>query len=130
MRYGRMAGSAVVLTALVSGAALAHHSYAEFDPCTSVTIEGEIENLMWANPHIVMTVDAGEAGIYRVEWFDLRRLRRAGLSTEVLREGDRVAVTGATHRNPDTKVMTLLSEIRSANSGWHWTRNRERPAAC
>ena len=126
-----IANSTAALAALVlSGPAAAHHSYAQFDPCTRVTIEGEIERLSWANPHIVMTVNAGDAGTFRVEWFDLFRLRRQGLSTEVLKEGDRVVISGARHRDPDIMVMTLLSEVRPVNGSWNWSQSRGRPANC
>lgn len=131
MRLRLIASTPAAFAALVlSGSAAAHHSYAEFDHCTSVTIDGEIERIEWANPHIVMMIDAGEAGTYRIEWFDLNRLARAGLSTDVLREGQRAAVTGSANRDPDRKIVTLLTEIRTTDGTWSWTQNRARPATC
>lgn len=112
---------------------LAHHSYAQFDRCTDVTIEGQIDQIEWANPHIVVMVLATDGIEYRVEWFDLGRLAREGLSTSDLSAGDRVSITGALHKDPELKVLTLLSSVTRLDSGWAWSQRRERrepPAAC
>jgi Family of unknown function (DUF6152) len=123
-------GLAISGWVLLSESAAAHHSYAQFDRCTNVTIKGEISDIAWANPHIVITIDSADAPRYRVEWFDLSSLRRAGLATGALTAGDEVVITGARNRDPDARVMTLLTELRRPSDGWRWSRTRERPTEC
>jgi hypothetical protein len=49
----------------LSTLSLAHHSSAQFDRCTNLTIEGQIEQIEWANPHIVIMVAATDGVQYR-----------------------------------------------------------------
>jgi hypothetical protein len=120
------------IASAVCGTAQGHHSYAQFDRCQSISIEGEIENLLWANPHVVVTLKQAEASTYRVEWWDLQRLVRDGIATESLNVGDRVVVTGSMHRDPELHVMTLITEIRRPKDNWSWVRPSpvSRPEAC
>ena len=122
----------LLTAAAACSSASAHHSYAQFDACVDVTIEGEIEEIAWANPHIVIMVEASDGASYRVEWFALNQLSREGLSTDTLAAGDHVAITGARHKDPEIKVLTLLSEISRPERDWKWARARvrDRPAAC
>ena len=109
----------------------AHHSYALFDRCTSVTLDGQIENVEWANPHIVINLKMNDGQTYRVEWFSLQQFENAQLAPRVLKAGDRVVITGAAMRDPATKVMSLLTEISRASDGWNWTRApRATPPEC
>jgi hypothetical protein len=112
------------ISVCVAAPAAAHHSYAEFDRCTSVTVEGEIERIAWANPHVIMVIRTADSQ-YHVQWSDLRRLQRDGVPAGTLAIGDRVVVTGSTNRNPELKIMTLLTEVRRASDGWQWTRPRQ-----
>ena len=118
------------IASTVCGSAMAHHSYAQFDRCQSMSIEGEIGSIAWANPHVVVTLKTGDATAYRVEWWDLNRLARAGVSTDSLKVGDRVVVTGSLHRDPELHVVTLLTAIRRPSDGWSWLRPSSLPPSC
>jgi hypothetical protein len=107
---------------LVTLSAPAHHSYAQFDRCHPVSIEGDILNVEWANPHIVIDLKAVDATTYRVEWFNLPQLQNAGLATETLKTGDHVVITGSATRDATLKLVSLLTEIRRPSDGWSWTR--------
>ena len=113
--------SAVIVSA-ACGSTAAHHSYAEFDRCKSVSMEGQIEYLTWANPHIRITLKTADPDAYQIEWFDLQGLTRAGISTDSLNIGDRVVVTGSPSRDPNLRVVTLLTQIRRPSDGWSWIR--------
>ena len=91
---------------------------------------GEIDSISWANPHIVMVIDASDSQQYRIEWFSLQQLARAGLSAHSLLTGDHVVIKGARHRDPAMNVVTLLTEVRRPQDGWAWSRERARPAEC
>jgi hypothetical protein len=122
----------VAAVAAVSGAgdASAHHSYAAFDPCKPIALEGEIDNVEWANPHIVIDLRSKDAGSYRIEWFSLGQLTQAWIVAGALQTGDHVIITGAPMRDPSLKVLSLLSEIRRPSDGWRWARERPPPENC
>jgi hypothetical protein len=129
----KAACAAAALTAtLTLGDAHAHHSYAAFDRCTPVALEGEIDSIEWVNPHIRIHLRTENVSSYFVEWFSLIQLQQAGLEAEVLKPGDRIRVTGNPMRDPNMKVLSLLSEIRRPTDGWSWLRTTplQRPADC
>ena len=107
--------------------ASAHHSYALFDRCKAVALEGEITSVEWVNPHIVIDLKTPDVPAYRVEWFSLGQLEQARIPAETLKTGDHVVITGSAMRDPATKVLSLVSEIRRPSDGWSWKR-AERPA--
>jgi Family of unknown function (DUF6152) len=114
---GTLAGLAL------GSAAHAHHSYAQYDRCEAVTIEGKIERIEWTNPHIILSVKTDET-IYRVEWFTMLQLAQAGLDERALKSSDEVVITGSKNRNPELNVMTLLTAISRPSDGWSWSRPR------
>jgi hypothetical protein len=123
--------SALVAATLTLGQAQAHHSYAAFDRCTPVTLEGEINGVEWVNPHIRIHLRTKDVDSYFVEWFSLNQLQQAGIAAETLHPGDRVIVTGNAMRDPSKKVLSLLTEVRRPSDGWSWTREaRPVPADC
>jgi len=111
------------------GHAYAHHSYAAFDRCKPVALDGEITSVQWVNPHIVIDLKTPDVASYRIEWMSLIQLERAGLA-EPLNAGDRVIITGSAMRDPATKVLSLIAEIRRPSDGWSWQRSRSAPVDC
>ncbi|HZF29737.1 MAG TPA: DUF6152 family protein [Gammaproteobacteria bacterium] len=83
--------------------AFAHHSLAIYSNETTV-VEGEIVDILWANPHVRITLRAGLPGIgetWRLESGSLMTLQRAGITPDVLRKGDRVkAAVRVSKRDP------------------------------
>jgi hypothetical protein len=127
---GRFVFVAAVAASSIAGSASAHHSYAAFDRCKPVALEGEIANVEWVNPHIVIELRAKDVGPYRIEWFALGQLAQADIATGTLQPGDQVIITGAPMRDPNLKVLSLLSEIRRPSDGWRWARERPAPESC
>jgi hypothetical protein len=113
-----LGASAAVAFAAV---AEAHHSYAAFDRCTSHTIEGDVEAVDWINPHITMSVKTADT-TYRIEWFGVQQLERFGLAAGVLKRGDHVSMTGSMNRDPEVKMLALLTAISRPSDGWTWSR--------
>ena len=66
MRRTVLAVVAVLLFA--ARPASAHHGPAGFDVQHPVTIEGTVTAIVWANPHVVMTIRRSDATIYNVTW--------------------------------------------------------------
>ena len=54
----RTALGIVAVIVLAAGSAHAHHGYANFFMDRTVTIEGEIEEVRWVNPHVLLKVRA------------------------------------------------------------------------
>jgi hypothetical protein len=79
-----------------TGTALAHHSFAMFDPAKVVTLQGRVKEFRWVNPHVSLFVDVagpgGDAGLWSVELTSPGNLTRLGWSRQSLKAGDRVAV--------------------------------------
>jgi uncharacterized protein DUF6152 len=102
--------------------AIAHHSYAEYDRNKAVTLEGAISKVLWANPHVLITLHTENQGDYSIEWGAVSQLTRQGMNVAALKSGDRVVVTGSVNRNPEKHILTLVREIRRPADGWLWTR--------
>jgi len=109
--HGTRAALAIAACTIVSPTS-AHHSRAAFDTSVEVTIEGVVKNVVWANPHVYMTLEvAGSSGqpvTQEVEVGPLSTLRPLGLTQEVLAKGDRVTVRANPNRaGPGHTVVGL-----------------------
>ena len=114
---------------MVSGyRAYAHHSFAAtYIEDQEVTIEGELVNFMFRNPHSWVHVlgvqkDDKAQTQYRwaVEWGGGSRLERENVTRESLKPGDRVVITGSPGRNPEDHRLRMKS-IRRLSDGWGWS---------
>lgn len=131
-RFARIGLMVCGFTAM--NAAVSHHSYAMFDRCTFVTIEGRVSEIHWVNPHIVFNVELENEEPFRVEWFALNSLARrdVNVTTDDLKAGDSVVVTGMVAKDPEVRIMTMLTGVHVPTTGWSWGQLREdgeRPAS-
>ena len=114
---------AIVAAVLLGGGAVfAHHSYGDILRDQTVTIEGTLENVLFANPHVMLKVRTDAGATYDVEWGNLIQLRREGVDKEMLAAGHRVVVAGSPHRDAAVLKLTLLSRVRDVKAGWQWTK--------
>ena len=85
-----------VATLALSGAAMAHHSFAMFDRTKEVELrQAVVANWQWTNPHIwldVVVSTGRQAGRYSIEGGSTGLLRRQGWAKSSLKPGDRVTV--------------------------------------
>ena len=93
-----------VLVAGSSGAAMAHHSIAAvYDGNKQATVEGVVTRFQFTNPHPILMIDVtdgrGTAQEWRLEMDNRSELAAVGVTTETLRPGDRVVVTGSLARS-------------------------------
>ena len=95
-----LAAVAVVLGSAYAGLALAHHSGAAFNRSEVRTIEGEVEEWRWSNPHSWLRINVAGVGDAVVEWnFEATSsalLARQGWRRTSFEPGERVSV----HYNP------------------------------
>ena len=118
----------ILLTALTVAVAAvatvrAHHGYADFFTTRATTIDGQIEEVAFANPHVLLKVRTRE-GIVTAIWESPNSLSRRGVLVTTLRVGDHVLVTGSPPRNEFSHELALLSEIRRPSDNWSWTNPR------
>jgi len=106
-----------VLTLLtLSGLTSAHHSAsATYIHGKSVKIEGTLKEFIWRNPHSFMKVqapdDKGEMQMWVIEGAAAAVLAESGVTTNTLRPGDHVIVTGFPGRiEEDHRLLLQLVE--------------------
>lgn len=118
------AGALLVAAYVLTQVAAAHHSFAAtYDSSREATIEGEVAQFLFRNPHSMVQVlapdDTGEIRRWAIEWAGVNVLTGEGISRETLRIGDRVVVRGNPGRVAADHRMRMLS-IRRPSDGWEW----------
>ena len=111
----------VAAMCLAAGTVNAHHSYAVFDREHPVSIEGDLERVVFGNPHVILALRAGDK-TYSVEWGNISQMNRWNIAKDTLTAGDHVVVTGAVPRDPADHRLSLVSEITRPADGWNWSR--------
>ena len=109
----------VATAAVLAGAnrASAHHSFAAtYLEDQQVTIEGELVQFLFRNPHSFVHVNVkqkdGSTVRYAVEWGGAGQLGGQGVTPTSLRPGDHVQITGAPGRNPADHRVRMISLYR------------------
>lgn len=115
----------IALGLLVAAVPLyAHHSFtATYDEGKTVTIEGELVQFMFRNPHAwvhVMAPDEnGEMQRWGIEWGGAGALSGQGVTRDSLKPGDHVVITGNPGRNTVDHRIRMRSLLRPADGfGW------------
>lgn len=121
----RLAFFSLLVLAGAAGSAtlMAHHSFsASYRADTTVTIHGELVQVVLRNPHSFMHVivkDRGTEVRYAVEWSAAGDLGTQGVTRETLEIGDVVVVTGSPGRAPSDHRIRLTS-LRRPRDGFVW----------
>lgn len=83
---------------LAAAPALAHHSFAMFDPAKRMTIDGTVKTLQWTAPHAILWVQADRIGPYDAGLWSLElptspgNLGKMGWSRTTVAPGDKIRV--------------------------------------
>ena len=115
----------VAITALLVTAAPAdaHHSFAATYFEEVVTIEGELVQFLYRNPHSFVHVMApdpqGSTQRWAVEWGAGLQLSGQGVTRETLKPGDHVIITGNPGRTESDHRLRMRS-ITRPKDGWTW----------
>ena len=101
----------------------AHHSFAAtYLEGKTVTIEGQMVQFLFRNPHSfvhVMVKEDGQMVRYAVEWGGTGQLGEQGVSGETLKPGDVIVVTGSPGRNPKDHRIRMVTLLRPKDGfGW------------
>jgi len=83
------------LALAVAAPATAHHSVsAWFDTTVEMAeVEGVVTELRWQNPHVVFTLQVGDA-LWSIETLSISGISRWGLTHDLIAVGDRLRVAG------------------------------------
>ncbi len=104
--------------------AYAHHSFAAtYLEDQSVTIEGDLVQFLYRNPHsfvhIMVKDKTGEEVRYAVEWGGAGQLGQQGVNRETLKPGDHIVITGSPGRNPADHRVRMVS-LNRPKDGFNW----------
>ena len=102
----------------------AHHSFtASYDENAEVRIEGTLVAIHFRNPHAsvdILAVDGNGNNIrWGVEWGGAGQLSGQGVTSQSLRAGDHVIITGNPARDPNSHRLRMRSLLRPAD-GYGW----------
>ena len=113
---------AALLVLLTNGLVQAHHGYADFFDLKerTVLVEGTLEHLLFANPHVVMKIRTADATVYELTWQSPNTINRSDVTVSTLALGDVLTVVGAPPRDPLSHEILRLCEVKRARDGWTW----------
>lgn len=118
--------AAVALFLAAPPAVLGHHGGAAYDQMETVSVQGTMTELQFANPHVLLFFDVANAKGETEHWSGWltapTKLARAGWTKNTLKAGDKIVVTGRPHKagqkvvqirklvGPDGKELPLFEE--------------------
>ena len=116
----------VAAASLLGAQAYAHHSFAAtYLEDQMVTIEGDLVQFMFRNPHSFVHLNVkekdGKVVRYAVEWGGTGQLGSQGVDRDTLKIGDHVIISGNPGRNPADKRVRMLS-LHRPKDGFGWGR--------
>jgi hypothetical protein len=119
-----LVGVLLAATCAFARPASAHHSFsATYLEGQTVTIQGEIVQFVFRNPHSFVHVNVKQADgsivTYNVEWASTSQLSGGGVTGASLKAGDVVIVTGQPGRNPDDHRIRLAG-LKRPKDGFTW----------
>ena len=114
----------VAAASLVGAQAYAHHSFAAtYLEDQTVTIEGELVQFLFRNPHsfvhVMVKEKDGSMVRYGVEWGGTGQLGTTGVTRDTLKVGDHVIITGSPGRNPQDHRVRMVTLFRPKD-GFVW----------
>ena len=115
----------LALAALTIGTrAYAHHSFAAtYREKDSVTIEGELVQLDFRNPHsfvhVMVKEKDGSMVRYAIEWGGVGQLGQQGITRDTFKVGDHVVISGAPGRNPADHRVRMVT-LKRPSDGFSW----------
>jgi len=109
------------LPLVAAAPAFAHHSFAaEYDAAKPITLKGKVTKVEWTNPHARFYIDVknddGTTTNWNLELASPNYLKRAGWSSESLKQGDVVTIEGSLARSganmANARAVTLADGHR------------------
>jgi hypothetical protein len=113
---GKLLGLSILASAAFAAPALAHHSFAMFDPDKSITLKGTVKEFEWNNPHVwirIMVVDpaTGKPVQYALEMGSVARSTYDGWKRDSVKPGDALTITMHPLKDGSRGGMYLSAEL-------------------
>ena len=126
----RLFPAVIGILVLAGSSVRAHHFHADFLLDQTVTVAGTLQELRYANPHVVLKMRTAEGVVYSAEWQAASWLQyHAHVMLTTLRVGDQLVVSGAPSRDPASHELVSLKQVRRPRDGWTYQVIQEDPAA-
>jgi len=114
----------VAVASLLVGRASAHHSFAAtYIESQKVTVEGDLVQFQWRNPHSFVQLVAkdakGQSQRWSAEWGSGGQLGNQGVARDTLKVGDHLIITGDPSRTAGDYRLRVRTIFRPAD-GWRW----------
>jgi len=98
--------------------AMAHHSFAVYEPTLQIKLSGVVTKFKWGNPHVYLEIDTadpktGEVRHWLLEGASTSILNRAGWKFNMVKPGDMLTVIVSPLRNGEPAA--LLKQITLAD---------------
>jgi hypothetical protein len=119
-----LAAAVAASTCAIGAQAFAHHSFAAtYIEDKSVTLEGELVQVLFRNPHSFVHVNVkekdGTTVRYAIEWGGAAQLGGQGVTRETLKLGDHLIISGNPGRNPTDHRVRMVT-LRRPSDGLSW----------
>src|SRR5258706_16266724 len=93
----KILAASILVSAAFAAPAVAHHSFAMFDPDKTITLKGTVKEFEWTNPHVwmrIMVMDqaTGKTLQYAMEVASVARSTYDGWKRDSVKPGDVVTV--------------------------------------
>src|SRR5436190_855233 len=122
-----MAGWAAAVMLVSTASLLAHHSLAQFDTTTGVTVKGTVVLFERVNPHSFIFIDQkgkdGQPHRWAIEGPSVNQLTNLGIEKDFLKAGDVIEACGylmkeglANQRTVNTEPISLSLKDKSPKS--------------
>ena len=93
--------AAIGVLVLTAGSLLAHHSYGLFyDIRQTVILKGKVAKVSFKEPHVMLTIETKNSGIWEAEWTGVMGLMRQGISENTIRVGDSLEIEPESRSQP------------------------------
>ena len=109
LSIGLLRSLLVLASCLMYGAAIAHHSFADFDTDTSKTIHGVVKEIWFKNPHvryyITVKEENGDESVWDAHTSSVNVLVRHGWMKDSIKVGDEVDMIGSPAKDGAPRLM-------------------------
>jgi hypothetical protein len=120
----RTAALVAACACLLAARVYAHHSFpGTYAEDRTITIQGELVQVLFRNPHsfvqVMVRESDGSVVRYAGEWVGASELGRQGVTATTLKSGDFVVISGMPGVNPrDHRVR--MTALRRPKDGFGW----------
>ena len=119
--------AAAAIIAGVGARAYAHHSFAAtYHEDQTITIQGELVQFLFRNPHSFVHVNVtekdGTVRRYAVEWGGAGQLGGQGVNSQTLKVGDKVIISGSPGRGYPKEARVRMQTLTRPSDGFDWGR--------